>query len=73
MLVVYLVVIGDVLVGSDGNTGLLTPECGSRRVVLAVITLLVIAPLLSFRWAWLWCVLAGRYCAAWALDSASRN
>ena len=51
MLVVYLVVIGDVLVGSDGNTGLLTPECGSRRVVLAVITLLVIAPLLSFRWA----------------------
>lgn len=50
MLVIYLVVMGDLLVGSAGNPGLLTPDCGNRRIVLAVITLLVLVPLLSLRY-----------------------
>jgi hypothetical protein len=43
------VITGDILVGdSDGEQeGLLSPECGDRRTVLAVITLLILVPLVS--------------------------
>ncbi|KAL6782748.1 hypothetical protein ACKKBG_A07975 [Auxenochlorella protothecoides x Auxenochlorella symbiontica] len=47
MLVVYLVVIGDMLVGSPGEPGILTQDCGSRRVVLAVVAVVLLAPLVS--------------------------
>ncbi|KAL4443859.1 hypothetical protein ABPG75_011596 [Micractinium tetrahymenae] len=64
MMVIYLVIAGDILVGNDdssgggnslgkkggeggGSGGLLSPECGDRRTVLAVITLLLLAPLVS--------------------------
>jgi hypothetical protein len=41
------VITGDLLVGDDGSEGLLSPECGDRRTVLAVITLLLLVPLVS--------------------------
>lgn len=47
MLVVYLIVMGDMLVGTATHPGILTPDCGSRRVVLAVITLVVLLPLVT--------------------------
>ncbi|KAI7843066.1 hypothetical protein COHA_003238 [Chlorella ohadii] len=47
MMVVYLVVIGDVLVGEGKAEGLLSEDCGDRRTVLAVVTLLLLAPLVS--------------------------
>lgn len=50
LMMVYMIVIGDVLVGdSHGNEGLLSAACGDRRIVLAVVTLLVLAPMLSAR------------------------
>ncbi len=33
--------------GGGGSDGLLSPECGDRRTVLAVITVLLLAPLVS--------------------------
>lgn len=48
-----LVVVGDILVGAGSSEGLLSPECGDRRTVLAVVTLLLLAPLVSTRRA-LW-------------------
>jgi hypothetical protein len=47
MLVVYLIVVGDMLVGSGKHPGILTEDCGGRRVVLSVITVIVLAPLVS--------------------------
>lgn len=57
------VIAGDILVGNDdgggggaaglgkkgggGSDGLLSPECGDRRTVLAVITVLLLAPMVS--------------------------
>ena len=46
-----LVVVGDILVGAGSSEGLLSPECGDRRTVLAVVTLLLLAPLVSARCA----------------------
>ncbi len=59
LMMVYMIVIGDVLVGdSHGNEGLLSAACGDRRIVLAVVTLLVLAPMLSARWVGglFWCM-----------------
>jgi hypothetical protein len=47
MQLIYLVVIGDILVGTDGAEGLLSQECGDRRTVLAVVTVLLLAPMVS--------------------------
>jgi amino acid permease len=46
VLIIALVVVGDILVG-DGTAGLLSEACGSRQVVLAVVTVVLIAPLVS--------------------------
>ncbi|KAL4515201.1 hypothetical protein Ndes2526B_g09596 [Nannochloris sp. 'desiccata'] len=46
VLIIALIVIGDILVGSDGQ-GLLSPACGDRSTVLAVVTVVLIAPLVS--------------------------
>eukprot|EP00887_Chlorella_sp_A99_P003925 scaffold11.g3925.t1 len=42
---VYLVVVGDALVGNNGMDGLLSEACGNRRTVLAVVCLLLLLPL----------------------------
>lgn len=48
--VVYMIIVGDILVGhSDSDQGLLSEACGGRPIVLAVVSLLVLAPLLSVR------------------------
>ena len=47
MQLIYLGVIGDILVGTDGAEGLLSQECGNRRTVLAVVTVLLLAPMVS--------------------------
>jgi hypothetical protein len=47
MQLIYLVVIGDILVGTDGAEGLLSQECGNRRTVLAMVTVLLLAPMVS--------------------------
>jgi hypothetical protein len=45
-----MIVIGDVLVGATPDEeGLLSEACGGRRIVLGVVTLLVLAPMLSAR------------------------
>lgn len=65
-----LVVVGDILVGAGSSEGLLSPECGDRRTVLAVVTLLLLAPLVSARCALasekrgLWCTASGAAAAA---------
>lgn len=50
-MVASLVVTGDVLVGSSGAPGVLGDAAGGRATVLAVLSLLVLAPLLCFRHA----------------------
>ena len=46
VLIIALIVIGDILVGSEAQ-GLLSPACGDRATVLAVVTVVLIAPLVS--------------------------
>lgn len=48
-MVLYLVVMGDILTGEAGSKaeGLLSEDCGDRRTVLAVLTVLLLAPLVS--------------------------
>lgn len=48
-MVVALVVVGDILVGEGKAEGLLSPDCGDRRTVLAVVSLLLLAPMVSAR------------------------
>lgn len=62
-----LVVTGDVLVGSDGAPGVLGDAAGDRATVLAVLSLLILAPLLCFRhmaWHAAACCPAAACCAA---------
>ena len=47
VLVIALMIVGDILVGSGRDQGLLSPECGSRSTVLAVVTIFLLAPLSS--------------------------
>lgn len=50
LMVVYIIVVGDILVGhGDSEEGLLSATCGDRRIVLAVVTLVILAPMLSLR------------------------
>ncbi|KAI3429598.1 hypothetical protein D9Q98_005684 [Chlorella vulgaris] len=49
LMVIMLVVAGDILVGDEHSEGLLSPECGDRRTVLAVVVLLLLVPLVSAR------------------------
>lgn len=44
-----MIVVGDLLVGSGRDEGLLSEACGGRRTVLAVVSLVVLAPMLSVR------------------------
>lgn len=47
ILVIALIIVGDVLVGDAKAPGLLSEECGDRQTVLAVVTVVLIAPLVS--------------------------
>lgn len=47
ILIVAMVIIGDILVGRAGSDGLLSPECGGRQTILAVFSILLVAPLVS--------------------------
>ncbi|KAL4855219.1 Histone H2AX [Chlorella vulgaris] len=49
LMVIMLVVAGDILVGDGHSEGLLSPECGDRRTVLAVVVVLLLVPLVSAR------------------------
>jgi amino acid permease len=47
VLIIALIVIGDILVGGSDDQGLLSSACGDRSTVLAVVTVVLIAPLVS--------------------------
>lgn len=46
IMAIYLIVVGDVLVGGGGSPGLLSEAAGSRHVVLAVVCLLLLPAVL---------------------------
>jgi amino acid permease len=55
---VYVIIAGDMLAGSEGHPGLLCDVfgafnwwCDSRPFAMAAVALLVFVPLVSFRWA----------------------